>query len=131
MTERFHFYLEACREDIAQILEIAKNGTDVICDRLVTSTSVHHQSMDEQLDVSEAEALDKEIPKVQILLKATRNTIITRLSQRGNLSRFEQDANLFVKTQNRFLLRRNDLIISTDECNVEQALRAASSFLYA
>lgn len=127
--ERFGFYLEANREDISRILELVHGGTDVICDRFISSTIVHHLSMDPSIDVDEAEALDNSIPKTQILLQASRESILQRLSERWTLTRFEQDVTLFVRTQARFLKRANDLIIPTDSHNVDETLQIAQHFL--
>lgn len=127
--ERFDFYLGANREDISKILELVHGGMDVICDRFISSTIVHHLSMDPSIDISEAEELDKWIPKIQILLQASRESIMQRLSERWTVTRFEQDVTLFVSTQARFLKRANDLIIQTDSHNIAETLKIAQQFL--
>ena len=129
VEERFRCYLDACREDIARIMDIKSGWKDVVCDRLLSSTIAHHQSMDDSLDTRDAEDLDMSIPKTQILLQTSRDVIIKRLSERWPLTRFEQNVVLFIRTQARFLKRANDLIIQTDLHNVEETLRMSHQFI--
>ena len=127
--ERFDFYLKANREDISRILELVEEGEDVVCDRLVSSTIVHHLSMDPFIDVHEAEELHYAIPKTQILLQASREVIMRRLSERWTVTRFEQDSSLFLQAQEGFLNQWNNLIIQTDLHNVDETLQMAHKFL--
>lgn len=128
-TERFRFYLEACREDLIKIMEIQAGWRDVVCDRLLASTIAHHQSMDSLLDINDAEDLELTTPKTQILLQASRDIIIKRLSERWALTRFEKDVSLFVCTQASFLKRANNLVIQTDLHNIEETLQISLQYL--
>ena len=129
VVERFMFYLEACREDITRIKDIQSNWKDVVCDRLLASTILHQQAMDESLDVIDAEVLDRELSKTQILLIANREVIIQRLRWRDYVTQFENDSELFEKTQQKFIHRGYDLCISTTQYGIEQTLQIARSFL--
>lgn len=129
IKERFEFYLEAYKADALRTVEMADEWKAVICDRFLASTIVHHQAMESTLDISEAEKLEFVVPKIQILLLASREVILARLSQREKLTRFEKDTNLFLRTQSWFLRRANDLIIRTDKHDIAGTLQQANLYL--
>lgn len=129
VSERYHFYLEACRKDIESILDMTQWGSHVVCDRFLSSTIAHHRAMDDTLDTTEAEGLNLATPKIQILLIASHATILWRLAWRSEVTRLEKNSELAIRTQEIFRSQINDLIISTDSYNQDEVLRQAYSFL--
>lgn len=110
-TERYNFYLNACKKDILKILELQEAGKNVFCDRLLDSTIISHKILDPSIDTQCAEVLSKSIQKTQILLIAPIDIILTRIAERKNITRFEKDVSFLRKMQNHFLERQNDLVI--------------------
>ena len=129
VEERFLFYLDACREDISRIMDIQSSGSHVVCDRLLSSTITHHQAMKESLDVSDAEILDAQTPRIQILLQASRWVIHRRLTERWALTRLEKDESLLMRVQDLFSKGNNNLIIQTDAYNIPAVLKIAHKFI--
>ncbi len=129
VAERFDFYFSACRDDIHIINDILHDWQDVVCDRLLTSTLVHHLSLDPLLDVSKARELDRSLSKTQILLIATRDEVNKRLSHRPHRTRFEEDDDGFMKSQELFLWEKHDQVIATNIYDQAQTLGLSLEFL--
>ena len=111
--ERFHFYLNACKDDIHHILEIQNSGKDVVCDRLLDSTIISHKILDPCIDTKSAEIINSSLQKIQILLIAPLEIIQQRLRDRGQITRFEGDICFLDKMQNTFLSSNFNYICNT------------------
>jgi hypothetical protein len=94
-------------------------------DRFITSTIIHHQSMDPSINFRGTHDFDKNFTRIQILLIASASSIIDRLSKREYVSRFEVDIELFMKTQELLKKEHNDLIIDTDSNDIQSTLLVA------
>ncbi len=131
VSDRFKFYLEACREDIEKINKMRREWKMVVCDRLIGSTIVHHEAMEWFLNTEEAIQLEQSIrEKVEILLIAERNSIISRLSGRPVRTQFETNEDLFTRTQGWFIKRGTDLLIDNTKLEPEETLIRALQFLW-
>lgn len=131
VQDRFNFYVDACREDLIRIQEINNKGKVVCCDRFIWSTIIHHQAMDEQIDVGKAKHLETRIKnKIEILLTANPEIIRERLSKRNTQTQFEQNERLYIRTQAMFRQRIwIDLIIDNTDCTEQDTLLKALSFI--
>ena len=75
IEKRFNFYLNWCKEDINIILGLQDSTwKEIICDLFITSTICYHSVIGKDLDVREANILDKSFKRIQILLIADKYT---------------------------------------------------------
>ncbi len=128
VQERFDFYLNACKKDYVRIQEILENWTDVICDRFIDSTVACHNAM-VGVDTSEGEKLSIESPRIQILLSATIETVIERLKQRSEITRFEADTDFMQRAAVEFKKCNNNLEINTTLNWAEKTTDIAHKFI--
>lgn len=122
VQERFNFYSGTLQEDILEISKFLKTWKNVVCDRFISSTIVHHKAMDENIDIGEIENINEYPWLIQILLIATKETVLDRLWKREELTRFEKDEDLMIKSQEVYMQRPFDLIINTTQSSVKQTL---------
>lgn len=129
VQERYNFYVNANKEDILEISEVLKTGTHVVCDRFIASTIAHHLAMDETIDFKDVENINKPYWSVQVLLIATKQIILARLSERGELTRFEKDETLMMKSQQIYMQRTFDLTIDTTTSSIEETQNRVLSLI--
>ncbi|EKD44572.1 MAG: hypothetical protein ACD_71C00097G0008 [uncultured bacterium (gcode 4)] len=122
VQERFNFYSRALKEDAMEISELLKTWKHIICDRFVVSTIIHHKAMDKNVDVGEIEKTGHLPWLIQILLVATKESILDRLLRREELTRFEKDEDLMIKSQWLYIKRAFDLVIDTTRFSIEETL---------
>ena len=78
--------------------------------------------MDKNVDIGEIEKVGYLPWLIQILLVATKETILDRLLRREKLTRFEKDEDLMIKSQWLYIKRTFDLVIDTTRFSVEETL---------
>lgn len=103
VQERFNFYVQLLVRDTDKIQSILNKGKTVFCDRFIASTIVHHKAMDDTIDISQSNnVLSKIKVDCSIVLYGDIDMLIKRISLRAVQTRFEQDKELMIRTQNLF-----------------------------
>lgn len=120
--ERYDFYFRELCKDMKKIQQYLIEWENVICDRFIESTVVHHTVLDPNVNLWDITQFQLYNKNVQILLIASRETILDRLSKRQNLTRFEKDIEWLQEVQALYKKRPFDIVLDTTKSSVQNTL---------